>query len=243
LALSNPEIFPNQELPPEILSEQNNSNEHLLFALKIYHHFSNHALSHEFFHHLKGVFDKNQYIEYLPFLFKILIDKQRKAKIIESSSFFNLEFLLLLFSFDDYKLKFLDVVTLGTPWIPGPANMNLTKGFGSTQGNFMEMMSCLGVFVQISTFPNIYDNKEIFEILMKRISEEFEHIKMKKDFNLKAQYYFDLISSYNTLLAEVFKSLLKKGNLQYVKSQNFIKLILTIGNFTMAQCLLMQQFR
>ena len=219
MALSNPEIYPNQELSPEVRQEENNPNEHYTFALRIYHHFLNNRLSHEFFHHLKIVFDKNQYSAYLPYLFKILIDKQRKARITESNSFLNIEFLLLLLNFEDYKLQFLEVVSLGNPWIPGPANTNLVKGFGATQGNLMEMVSCLGVFVQISTFPNIFENKDSFESLLTKISEEFQQIKHKKDFNLKAKYYFDLLSSYNSILDEVFKALLKKGNLQNVNNE------------------------
>ena len=220
--LSNPEIFTNQEFLPEIASYQNNTNENMLFALKLYYHFLKYGLAHEFFHHLKEVFDKNQYNSYIPFLYKILIEKQRKTKITDSNSFFNLELLVLLLSFEDYKMKFMDVVTLGIPWIPGPLNINLTKGFGSTQGDFMELISCLGVFVQISTFPNAIHNKEIFEIILQRIFEEFEKIKIKKDFHLKAQYYYDLISQYNTLLAETFKSLLKKSKGPDLQNVNFL---------------------
>lgn len=213
--MTNPEIFQNQILPPEITSE-NNTNEDMSFALKIYYHFFKHSLSQEFFSHLKIVFDKNQYNNYVPYLFKILIDNQKKAKIIESSSFFNIEFFLLLLNMEDYKIKLKEVINLGNPWIPGPANMNLTKGFGSTQGDFLELMSCLGPFVQISIFPHSIHNKEIFERLLKKISEEFENIKIKSNFNLKTKYYYDLILNYNRLLSECFKALLKKGELQYV---------------------------
>lgn len=117
---------------------------------------------------------------------------------------------------EDYKIKLKEVINLGNPWIPGPANMNLTKGFGSTQGDFLELMSCLGPFVQISIFPHSIHNKEIFERLLKKISEEFENIKIKSNFNLKTKYYYDLILNYNRLLSECFKALLKKGELQYV---------------------------
>lgn len=222
--LSTPEIFANQSIHPEISSKEID-NDDLAFALKLYYHFQKYGLSHEFFHHLKAVFDKNKYNTYVPYLYKTLIENERRARIIESNSFFCLEFTLLLLNFDDYKIKLSEVVQLGIPWIPGPSNINLTKGFGSTTGNLLEIVSCLGSFVQISTFPNPIQNKENFDIVVNRISQELEHLKIKKDFNLKTKYYFDLISSYNSLLAEVFKSLLKKGNTQNVKSFNKDNLI------------------
>lgn len=216
--LSNPEIFANQQLPVEIESEsQNNNNEDMIFALKIYHHFLKHSLSQDFFFHLKMVFDKNEYDKYVPYLFKVLVDKQKKAKIIEFTSFFNLEFFQILLSFDDYKKKILDIIQLGIPWIPGPANINLTKGFGSTKGDLLEFMSFLGPFAQISVLPNVFHNKEAYELIASKIYDELNNIKVKSGFIQKTQYFHEIISNYNQILAECFKSLLKKGDLQNVK--------------------------
>ena len=208
--MSNPEIFGYQVENPEICLVKNASDE-MIFALKIYYHFLTHGLSHEFFHHLKNVCDKNKYDSYIPQLYKILIDKQRKNHILDSNSFFHLEFLLLLLNFDDYKMKLENVIPLGIPWIPGPADINLTKGFGSTRGDFIELSSILGAFVKISTFPHPFYNKDNFEFILQRIYAEFEKLKSKKDFSSQSQYYFDLVQSYNILLSEMFKTLLKKG--------------------------------
>lgn len=213
----------NQHLPTEIESESHNNNEDMIFALKIYHHFLKHSLSQDFFFHLKMVFDKNQYDKYVTYLFKVLIDKQKKAKITESTSFFQLEFFQILLNYDDYKKKILDLTSLGIPWIPGPANINLTKGFGSTQGDLLELMSCLGPFTQISVLPNAFHNKEVHEIVMNKIFDELSNNKLKSSFMQKSQYFFEIISNYNQILAECFKSLLKKGDLQTVSLINIIK--------------------